>query len=199
MLLRSILAGLTVTALLAGACSSSDDDDNAAQNESATPTSERGTESTAAPEATNTPRPTNTAAPTATPTPGLPRVGETTKPLDGSTYTVNAIEDPYTSANRFIAPKPGNRYVAVDITQEATAASDESNSAYFAIQDTNDYEYQASFADKEPRFAYGDLTQGQRRRGWVIFEVPTDAKLVSVLAQTKPIGGKVVIADLQQQ
>lgn len=135
--------------------------------------------------------------PTATPKP-KPRLGESTE-AEGSIYTVNAVDDPFVPSNSYSKPAAGNRFVAIDVTQEATASSDAANPLYFFLQDGQGYEYRPTWADREPSFSSGDLTAGQKRRGWVIFEVPLGTTVVSVLAQPKPGGPKVLIADLRQE
>lgn len=164
---------------------------------------------TAAPKDTATTGPTNTPAPpTATPSPRptatatpnpKPKIGVTTE-SKGSKYTVNAVElnvVPVGSSK----PPAGKRWVAVDVTQEGVTADDSFNSFYFFIQDKADYVYDGTFAfgaGKEPTFNSGKLSPGQKVRGWLIFEVPTDAVVISVLAQPEPIGGTIIIADLTQ-
>lgn len=180
------------------ACSSGSDDAKEAADE---PTSAPKDTATAAP--TNTPAPpTATPSPrppaTATPNP-KPKIG-TTIEAKGSKYTVNAVDlavVPVGSSK----PPAGKRWVAVDVTQEGVTADDSFNSFYFFIQDKADYVYDGTFAfgaGKEPTFQSGKLAAGQKVRGWLIFEVPIDAVVISVLAQPEPIGGTIIIADLTQ-
>ena len=51
-------------------------------------------------------------------------------------------------------------------------------------------------ADVEPSFGSGELAAGQIVRGWVVFELPESARLVSVLADPEVFGAKITIADL---
>ena len=89
----------------------------------------------------------------------------------------------------------------MDITQVGTSDDgDPYNSLYFAVQDTNGYVYVPGVADADvgPSFGFGELTAGQIVRGWVVFELPESARLVSVLVEAEVFGAKVTIADLAQ-
>lgn len=182
-------------------CSSSSDDDDSTTARDQEPTQPAATATTAAPTNTATPRPTNTPAPTATPTPNpKPKLGTTTE-AKGSKYTVNAVQDNIPSTNQFSQPKPGMRWVAIDVTQEGVTANDPFNSFYFGVQDADDYVYDSTFASgagKTPTFQSGTLQPAQRVRGWLIFEIPAAAVLEAVLVEPDPIGGAIVIADLTQ-
>ena len=71
------------------------------------------------------------------------------------------------------------------------------NPLLFAVQDADGYLYDSGTASAEvgPRFSSGDLAKGQVVRGWVVFEIPESAQLVSVLASPDVFGIKVTIAD----
>ena len=52
-------------------------------------------------------------------------------------------------------------------------------------------------ADVEPSFRSGELAAGQIVRGWVVFELPESARLVSVMAEPEVFGAtRITIADL---
>ncbi len=143
---------------------------------------------------TATPEPTPIATPTPTPAP-IP-IG-TTLEISGSRYTVNEVLDPAQDSEYFDA-EPGNRLVAVDITQEGIEDGDPYNPFYFFIQDEDGYVYMPGFigADVDPRLGSGELLTGQKVRGWVSFEVPEKATLVAVLVEGEVFGPKTMIADL---
>ena len=87
----------------------------------------------------------------------------------------------------------------MDITQVGISDDgDPYNPLYFAVQDTDGYVYVPGFADAdvEPSFGSGELAAGQIVRGWVVFELPESARLVSVLADPEVFGAKITIADL---
>ena len=168
------------------------------QAPTATPTPEPTP--TQAPTATPTPEPTPTQAPTATPTPEPSPVEiGTTVEAGGSSYTLNEVKDPAPAG--VFGVDAGKRLVALDITQVGISDDgDPYNPFYFAVQDTDGYVYVPGFADAdvEPSFGSGELAAGQIVRGWVVFELPESARLVSVLADPEVFGAKITIADLAQ-
>ena len=127
-------------------------------------------------------------APTATPTIifGTVEAGE-------NTYTMNEVRDP---APASYGLGVGERLVAIDVT--LVALSDDSDGPhFFSVQDSQGFVYESSGSlDLQPRLRAGDLSKGQRVRGWVPFEVPEPAVLVSVLVRPGYSGSRVVIADL---
>ena len=120
----------------------------------------------------------------------------TTVEAGGSSYTLNEVMDPAPPGVFGVAD--GKRLIALDITQ---AGMSDGGSPYnplsFAVQDADGYLYDSGFAsaEVEPLFSSGDLAKGQVVRGWVIFEIPESAQLVSVLASPDFFGIKVTIAD----
>ena len=149
---------------------------------------------------TPTPEPAPTQAPTATPTPEPSPVEiGTTVEAGGSSYTLNEVKDPAPAG--VFGVDAGKRLVALDITQVGISDDgDPYNPLYFAVQDTDAYVYVPGFADAdvEPSFGSGELAAGQIVRGWVVFELPESARLVSVLADPEVFGAKITIADLAQ-
>ena len=157
-------------------------------------------------EPTRTPESTPTQAPTATPTLEPTRTPEptpvaigTTVEVGGSSYTLNEVMDPAPAG--IFGVKEGKRLVALDITQVGISDDGDSyNPLNFAIQDTDGYVYTPALtgADVEPRFGAGKLAAGQIVRGWVVFELPESARLVSVLADHGVFGASISIADFAQ-
>ena len=148
-----------------------------------------------------TPEPTPDQAPTDTPTPELSpvEIGMTVE-AGGSSYTLNEIKDP--APEGLFEVDAGKRLVALDITQVGISDDgDPYNSLYFAVQDTDGYVYDPGFAEQAdvgPSFGFGELAAGQTVRGWVVFELPESARLVSVLVEAEVLGAKITIADLAQ-
>ena len=144
--------------------------------------------------------PTPAQAPTATPTPEPSPLDIGTKvEAGGSSYTLNEVKDPAPAGVFGVAA--GKRLVALDITQVGISDDgDPYNSLYFAVQDTDGYVYVPGVADADvgPSFGFGQLAAGQIVRGWVVFELPESARLVSVLVEAEVFGAKVTIADLAQ-
>ena len=170
-----------------------------AQAPTATPTAAPTTKSAQAPTATPTPTPvaTPTQAPTATPTPEPAPVDiGTTVEIGGSSYTLNEIIDPAPAG--ILGASQGNRLVALDITQVGISVNGDSyNLLNFAVQDTDGYLYTPSLvgADVGPPFSSGELTAGQIVRGWVAFELPESARIISISATDGVFGTRTSVAD----
>ena len=144
--------------------------------------------------------PASTAEPTPTPAPtppaGSPRITGSTE-HSGSLYTVNQLRDPAPPGS--LQAGPGNRLVAIDVTQERIAPRlDAFSPYYFAVQDAGGNVYFPNGGESalEPAFSAGELAPGEQTRGWITFELPQGAKVLAVLAEPNPQGGTVVIAAL---
>ena len=111
----------------------------------------------------------------------------------GSLYTVNRVVDPASGR-----PAAGMRLVSVDLTQEALADDVHYSHWDFHVEDTDSFLYdRKNSGDAQPSFGVGTLATDQKVRGWITFEVPATATLVSILV--KPPGfnsQKHMIADL---
>ena len=136
----------------------------------------------------------NTVSHTPPPVPSPPsspvEIG-TTVEAGGSSYTLNEVKDPAPAG--VFGVDAGKRLVALDITQVGISDDgDPYNPLYFAVQDTDGYVYVPGFADAdvEPSFGSGELAAGQIVRGWVVFELPESARLVSVLADPEVFGAR---------
>ena len=131
------------------------------------------------------------------PTP-VPKVTYETVEAGKNSYTVNEIRDPAPPGLGGVAV--GKRLVAVDITQVGLVDEAPYNRLYFSVQDSDGYVYDYSFAraDIEPNLRSGELAKGQKVRGWVTFELPESAILVSILVQ-ETFGPTTIIADLTSE
>lgn len=123
--------------------------------------------------------------------------GYSTVRAGDNSYTVNEVLDP-APFDRFNEPDDGNRLVAVDVTQVAHVDGAHHNPLNFSVQDFDSYVYPRSWndADVSPGFGSGELNVDQKIRGWITFEVPISAVLVSVMVESRTFGPNVVIADL---
>ena len=111
----------------------------------------------------------------------------------GSFYTVNRVVDPASGR-----PAAGMRLVSVDVTQEALVDNVSYSHWDFHVQDTDSFIYdRANSGDAEPSFSVGTLDTDQKVRGWITFEIPATATLVSILVDPSSFNSqKHVIADL---
>ena len=124
----------------------------------------------------------------------------TTVESGGSSYTLNEVMDPAPAG--IFGVDTGKRLVALDITQLGMSdGGDPYNAFYFAVQDADGYVYSTGLADAdvEPRLGSGELAAGQIIRGWVTFELPESARLVSVLVESEVFGARITIADFLAQ
>lgn len=123
-------------------------------------------------------------------------IGDTVN-LDGKTITVNSV-NPYVSRNQFLAPKSGNRFVAVDVTLR-----NDSNDAYnynvleFGLQDNEDYSYTNAVTDIEPYLTVGAIQPGQTTRGFIAYEIPSENEPVKLIYTPDFWGTSQVIIELR--
>ena len=153
-----------------------------------------------------TPQPTPTLASTPTPTreptrtpKRMPVAIGTTVEAGGSSYTLNEVKDPAPSG--IFGVTEGKRLVALDITQVGISDDgDTFNALYFAVQDSDGYVYgpELAGADVGPQFGSGELAAGQIVRGWVVFELPESARLVSVMVEAEVFGSRITITEFTQ-
>ena len=165
-------------------------------DESPTTTPTPTVSQTPLPTPTRASTPTPTREPTRTPEPTPVAIG-TTVAAGGSSYTLNEVKDPAPAGIFGVAE--GKRLIALDITQVGFSDDgDPFNALYFAVQDSDGYVYSPGLADAdvEPQFGSGELAAGQIVRGWVVFELPESARLMSVMVEAEVFGSRTTIADL---
>lgn len=132
--------------------------------------------------------------PVPTPTPVIPFA---TIGGEDFAYTVNEIRDPAQSSREV---KTGNRLVAIDVSLVALVDDVSYNIGFFALQDEDGYVWDDyTRPDIEPGLSYGDLSSGQKVRGWIGFEVPQSAVLTGVFYDELGSSGRVLIADLTSE
>ena len=144
-------------------------------------------------EATRTPVPQ---PPLISPPSDSPAVGSTVE-AGASTYRVNEVRDP--APWELLPPDDGDRYLAADVTQMAGEDGDRSSWSSFSAQDSEGYIYDGTlWADLEPIFDSGVIGAGQTVRGWVTFEVPESAVVITIRVRYDYGEPVKVIADLTQ-
>jgi hypothetical protein len=106
------------------------------------------------------------------------------------------------SGNQYVTPKPGSHYLVLDVTVE-NLQSDKSNSfsslMQFGVTDADGYAYNEdimamSLISKGWKDG-SDILPGAKRRGNVVFEVPTDAKGLQFLFKFD-FGGQTAVFNL---
>ena len=90
------------------------------------------------------------------------------------------IVDPAKSGNEFFQPEQGFRYVGIRLRLEniSEVVYNDSPSNGAVVVDTDDQGFDASFFDAvEPSLGSLKIAPGDRRAGFITFEVPKNAKL----------------------
>ena len=109
-------------------------------------------------------------------------------------YTVHEIRDPAEPRSGIEA---GHRLVAIDVSLVALVDDAYYNLHRFSLQDEDGYVWNdVTWPDIEPRLRDGDLSSGQKVRGWIAFEVPQLAMLTGVFYEELGTSTRVMIADL---
>lgn len=128
-----------------------------------------------------TPAPTRTTAPAATPSLGAngALAPGTQIKVGNVVLTLNAIVDPYVSANQFLRAKAGERYVAIDVTltNDGSGTYDFNTLFDWKAQDAEAFTYSASIGgNPDPFLGTGKLqSKGDQARGYVGFAVKEGA------------------------
>lgn len=116
----------------------------------------------------------------------------------GSRYTVHSVVDP-APKGEFFEPKAGNRWVTIEVTQEALGKKVSGSSFDFSVQDKDGFIYDFTFGGKEPEFTMMDLGPGQRQRGFITFEVPEKAELVAIWVDADWPDPQTLLTDLTRK
>ncbi|GGS70893.1 hypothetical protein GCM10010156_32160 [Planobispora rosea] len=99
--------------------------------------------------------------------------------------TVNRVVDNATPTNEFLKPKDGNRYVAVELTLNNTGTVVYTDSPLIGgvLIDAEGQQHQPTFAEVKEGTSFGgavNIAQGDSRKGVIVFEVPSAAKLAKL-------------------
>ena len=71
----------------------------------------------------------------------------------------------------------GYYFLVADITLETTTRETAPyNPFYFSLKDAKGFEYSPAIVAPKPQLQHGDLAQGEKVRGNVAFEIPTDSQ-----------------------
>lgn len=197
------VAGLVVVCLcLAGVMLLGGDDDGqpaaavapaatvaAAETAAPPPEPAATTAITSAPVPTATPEPTATTVPTATPEPmAMAGVGDRVEEGGIALTVLDARREMQVS--EFMTPAEGNVYLVIEALIE-NVSRDEApyNLLYFSAKDSDGFQYSPSFVGASPAIQSGTLTQGDRARGFVTFEVREVATGVVVTYEPQVLFG----------
>jgi Domain of unknown function (DUF4352) len=102
-------------------------------------------------------------------------VGEAV-PLNAATVTVVSADLNFKGQNEFLQPKAGNRFVAVEILYENTGTEKVSYNPFdWKLTDSSGFNYEHGYSGKGPELNSGDLSPGEKARGFITYEVPTSS------------------------
>lgn len=94
------------------------------------------------------------------------------------------------SMGQFFKAKPGRTYAVVEVVLETTGRDKAPyNPMYFKVKDSEGVEYTAGLAGGDDSLKAGELEQGDKVRGTVAFDVPADAKGLTLSYQPIVIFG----------
>lgn len=103
------------------------------------------------------------------------------------------------SSNQFMQPKSGNKFIAVDITQENQGVDPRNYNVWdYKLQDSQDFTYQTAMAScREPAFSSGTLQKGQKTRGFITFEIPKENTATKLIFTPSWLSTEQIIINLQ--
>lgn len=103
------------------------------------------------------------------------RVGEAMQ-LNAARVTVVSANLNAPPADRYSKPKPGNRFVVVEILYENTGNEKVSYNPFdWKLSDGAGFSYDDTFGGREPTLHFGEISPAEKARGFITFEVPEAA------------------------
>jgi hypothetical protein len=101
--------------------------------------------------------------------------------LNGVALTVASFKPNFTNPNEFITPSSGKKFVVIEVLYENTGSDKVSYNPYdWKVSDASGFKYDESFTGEEPALHSGDLNRGEKVRGFITFEVPTNGTGLTV-------------------
>jgi hypothetical protein len=102
------------------------------------------------------------------------RVGDSLS-LDGARITVISCDDNAAPDDDSVAPRPGNRFVVVQVSVENTGSTDLSTFFDWQLIDSGRDTWSQALSVREPSFVAGELEPGQSAQGFLTYEVSSSA------------------------
>ncbi|MEX2160044.1 MAG: DUF4352 domain-containing protein [Dehalococcoidia bacterium] len=133
----------------------------------------------------------------ADPTPATGGVGED---VESANYTLllHGVQDPYAASDEFYAPAAGNRWVVVEVSLTNNSSEQQQYFVFdFKLKDTDNFEYDAGYADAPQELNSGTLAAGDTLRGRVAFEVPETAEITRLIYNPGFFGEDQIEIDLR--
>ena len=105
------------------------------------------------------------------------QVGKVGTPITSAGIELNAVKVETSAKEGITTAKPGNTLLLVQVAIKNTNKDKAPyNPLYFKVKDAGGFEYTSALIGREPSLKSGELTTGDSAAGWVMFEVPTEAK-----------------------
>ena len=102
------------------------------------------------------------------------RVGDVLS-LPGARITVLSCDENATPDDDTVKPRPGNRFVVVEVAVENTGKAELSTFFDWQLTDSARNTWRQALAVREPRFLGGELEPGESARGFLTYEVSSGA------------------------
>jgi hypothetical protein len=139
--------------------------------------------------------PEPTIAPTETPEPKIQYLGDVVEEI-GYILSAIAIEDP-TTPGILYSPEAGKKLIAVEIILGNVSEESLSvNPLYATLIDSEGYTYGAELAGRDNQIFSGQLSIGEKARGWVAFEIPEGSTPASIKYEVELFSSKFLQASL---
>jgi hypothetical protein len=113
------------------------------------------------------------------------RVGDSLS-LDGARITLISCDDNAVPDDDSVLPRPGNRFVVVQVSVENTGSGDLSTFFDWQLSDSARDTWSQALSVREPSFLGGELAPGESAQGFLTYEVSSSA---SQLLLTVKLGG----------
>jgi len=136
--------------------------------------------------------------PASTPANPLPGLGEVVENF-GYSLSATAVENPATPGILY-TPRQGYKLVAIEIILGNASGSQSLsvNPLYAYLVDDDGFVYSTELGGRENQVATGQLSIGEKVRGWVAFEIPDNATPASIKYATELFSGNYLQAGLTQ-
>lgn len=102
------------------------------------------------------------------------RVGDSLT-LSRARITVVSCDDNAAPDDDSVRPRPGNRFVVVDVAVDNTGSGDLSTYFDWQLSDSARHTWSQALAVREPQFLGGELAPGERAGGLITYEVSASA------------------------
>ncbi len=116
--------------------------------------------------------------------------------LNGLTVTVATADVNAKPGNEFIKPKAGDRFVVVQVLYENTGSDTVAYNPFdWKLIDSSGFSYNSTYAGVDQELHSGDLSSGEKARGYISYEVPQSATGLTLKFQHDDDTASVVLSQ----